>query len=1545
MKKLNTFIKHTFLIISLSFLTVTTGFTQTITNSGLIFNPDTLQVTVGDNISFNISASHNAVEVSETTFNNNGSTSNNGFNIPYGGGSWTADSIKTYYYVCQPHVSMGMKGVIISNPPACNKSLTQQLEGFDPNPLFNSMEWSYDTLSLENTSDCNIRVRPEFVIAHDSLAIGANDLVLKWYNPYTGAWPAIPYYINANGHAVGFWSSSGNDTTGQEINQGVTNQIIIRVKFWPTANYGNYSANWTTKEVDLNGNIIQTLAIGDSTTLSLVDCSAFGVDSSYTTNISCNGFSDGEAGIVSIENGSGDYTYNWGNGNTSSSINNLPAGDYYCIVTDLNWQQCSDSIGFSISEPYIGLVINLLPNNVVCYGDDNGDATAIPNGGTAPYTYFWSNGDTSSFISVLSAGYYACTVTDANGCMAYESIPVTEGNQIFSNLTYTDATCFGANDGNATVTPSGGSGALSILWWDGTTTSSVTGLIPAAGLYWVQITDNNNPSCVITEYFDISEPAELTSFYTQTNVSCNGANDGSAVVTFSGGTIGSAPGDTNYILGWAGTPMPVYLPYPQDVFNTTLLPPPYNAIPPGIYPYTVTDLNGCTIFDTITITEPDSLSIGLSASIICCYGDDNGDATAIPNGGTAPYTYFWDTWAQTSQTATNLAAGTQYCAVTDYNGCIIQDSIIVTENAPITASFTTTNPLCFGDNTGCIYTTAIGGDGNYTYLWSSGQTTADICNLSAGTYSCTVTDGCGCTTVFTTVITESVELTSFYTQTNVTCNGADDGGALVTFSGGTIGNAPGDTNYILGWAGTPMPVYLPYPQDVFNTTLLPPPYNAIPPGIYPYTVTDLNGCTIFDTITITEPDSLYLNYSTTNFNGHEISCNGLNDGEIDIQVTGGTFPFDNYLNGTLQGSLISTNLVDGIYTDSIIDANGCTATTTIILTEPFELVSTLTSTNISCNGICDGEITSSTSGGVSPYSFAWSPQNQTTNTISNLCPGNYTLNLTDGNGCPENVSTTITEPYPINFTIDSIFDISTYGGADGAIYITANGGSGLLTYSWTDSFTFTSTDADIASLNASVYGLVITDSNSCVFDTLIELSQPSSLILFLDSINIISCFDSCDASIFITASGGDSAYTYNWSGPNNFTATTANIFNLCYGEYILDLSDSITTIIDTFNIYQPQPLSSILSADSILCHNDNAQAEINVWGGTQFFTYLWSNGDVNYITNLSSGNHGVIVTDQNGCSISNSITLSNPDSILAQTTTTNVSCNGFSDGTDSINVSSGGLTPYVYSNNNGLTYQNSNVFSNLSAGNYSYLISDFNGCLGSASAVISEPSQLTSITESDSISCYDECDGNIYAIANGGTQPYAFNWGGSSTNLCAGIYNVTITDANGCLASNSAIIYEPNPLVINIWINVNTIEATSGFATYQWFDANGNPISGATSEIFSPSSMGEYYVVVTDGICEESSYVIYYNVSSVNNIANDFKIYPNPTQGIITIENNISFESISILNTIGNQLLLVEKNNNDKGLTELDLSTFAKGIYFIQIEQNNQIMNYRIVLQ
>ena len=1023
----------------------------------------------------------------------------------------------------------------------CNKSLDQHLNGFNPNPVYGLWVWSIDTLSITNTSNCDLRIRPEFEIFHENLTIGANDFDLKWYNPYIGNWPDIPYYIDANGNANGFWGF-GSDSTGTQITQGTEQQIIVKIRFRTNANPGTYSANWTTQEVDSIGNFIQTLSDGDSSSISLADCSIFNIDSSYSSNISCFNDNNGSAAIVSIQNGSNEYSYNWSNGDTTNISNNLQGGNYYCIVTDNNWQQCSDSIGFIISEPN--------------------------------------------------------------------------------------------------------------------------------------------------------------------------------------------------------------------------------------------------------------------------------------------------------------------------------------------------------------------------------------------------------------------ELTSIYTQTNVSCYGTNNGGAIVNFFGGESGSSVGDTNYILGWAGTAQPVYLPYPQTVFNTSLLPSPYNAIPAGIYPYTVTDLNGCSILDTITITEPDSLYASYTSSNYNGYNLACFGDNNASIDIQINGGTAPFSNYLNSTLQIGLSLNNLSAGNYTDSIVDFNGCSSNTIINLTQPSQLINTLVPIDISCYDLCDGEIYSSISGGVFPYYYLWT-NTQTTTNISNLCSGNYSLTLTDENGCIENASTTtINMPNDISVSLDSTLNISTYAGNNGYIYITANGGSGTLNTNWSSDNNYSSTNNDISNLYADTYFLEVVDANLCSYLDTFELFQPSSLWLSIDAVVSPNCYDSCNGAINISAQGGDSTYTYLWTGPNGFTSINNDINNLCDGEYIISIDDGITVLIDTVNIYQPQPITTLLSVDSISCHNGTVQAQINVWGGTQPLTYSWSNGDANYYTTVSSGNYSIDVIDINGCSYSESFSLSNPDSIFTQTSNTNISCFGGNNGSISINISNGGMPPYNFSNNNGVNYQASNTFNNLVSGNYSFLISDNNGCLGSALAELIEPLAITSSTSATDVSCYGYCDGSVSVTALGGTTPYYYNWPNGTSNLCAGFYNVITTDVNGCINSNSVVVNEPSPLIINVSIVGNTIVATSGFTSYQWYDNYNNQIIGATDSIFNPPGMASYYVSVSDiNGCLNSSYSIEYTISSIENYSSSVNIFPNPTNGNITVISEYNIESIMLYNTIGNELYLVNNKGNKITETKLDLSTFAKGVYFIKININNQIINQRIILQ
>ena len=1022
----------------------------------------------------------------------------------------------------------------------CNKSLDQHLNGFNPDPVYGLWVWSFDTLSITNTSNCDLRIRPEFEISHDSLSIGANDFDLKWFNPYIGNWPDIPYSINANGNAAGFWGF-GSDSTGTQISQGTEQQIIIKIRFRTNANIGTYSAEWITQEVDSSGNFLQTLSDEDSSSISLADCSVFSIDSSYSSNISCFNDNNGSAGIILIQNGSNEYLYNWSNGDTTSISSNLQVGNYYCIVTDKNWQQCSDSIGFTISEPN--------------------------------------------------------------------------------------------------------------------------------------------------------------------------------------------------------------------------------------------------------------------------------------------------------------------------------------------------------------------------------------------------------------------ELTSSYTQTNVSCYDANDGGAIVNFFGGSSGSIIGDTNYILGWAGASQPVYLPYPQTVFNTSLLPAPYNAVPAGIYPYTVTDLNNCTIYDTITITEPDSLYINYISSNYNGYSVACFGDNNASIDIQIIGGTAPFENYLNSTLQLGLNSNTLSAGNYTNSIIDVNGCNVNTNINLNEPSQLITTLNAVAISCYGLCDGEIYSSISGGLAPYYYLWT-NGQNTSDISNLCSANYALTLTDENGCTENTLETINMPNDISISVDSILNISTYSGNDGFIYITASGGSGSLNTNWTSANNYSSNNNDILNLYADIYYLEVIDSNLCSYSDTFELFQPSSLWLSIDAVVSPNCYDSCNGAINISAQGGDSTYTYSWSGPNGFTSINNDINNLCDGEYIILIDDGITVLIDTVNIYQPQPLTTLLSVDSIVCHNGTSQAQINVWGGSQPLTYSWSNGDANYYTTVSSGNYSIDVSDINGCSYSESFSLSNPDSIFTQTSNTNISCFGGNNGSISINISNGGMPPYNFSNNNGVNYQASNTFNNLVSGNYSFLISDNNGCLGSALAELIEPLAITSSTSATDVSCYGYCDGSVSVTALGGTTPYYYNWPNGTSNLCAGFYNVITTDVNGCINSNSVVVNEPNPLIINVSIVGNTIVATSGFTSYQWYDNYNNQIIGATDSIFNPPGMASYYVSVSDiNGCLNSSYSIEYTISSIENYSSSVNIFPNPTNGNITVISGYNIESIKLYNTIGNELYLVNNKENKITETKLDLSTFAKGVYFIKININNQIINQRIILQ
>ncbi|WCM41012.1 glycine-rich protein [Flavobacterium sp. CBA20B-1] len=457
-------------------------------------------------------------------------------------------------------------------------------------------------------------------------------------------------------------------------------------------------------------------------------------------------------------------------------------------------------------------------------------------------------------------------------------------------------------------------------------------------------------------YEDIPAPTLAT---TQSNNICPGDTNGMASVVVTGG---AAP-----------------ITYLWNTGDTT---PTLTGLAAGTYTVTVTDGISRTATETVTITEPDALVSNAVVNNISCNGSNNGTIDITPTGGTAPYTYLWTT-GDTGTSVSNLAPGTYSLTITDANNCTATEDFVITEPTVLVATNAAqTDVSMFGGNDGAATVAASGGTAPYTYMWSNGATTAAITNLTAGTYTATVTDANGCTATEDFVITQPIPLmVQSVSQTNVSCNGGSDASASIVAIGG---NAP----YTYQWS----------PSGGTAATA-----TGLSAGMYSVLVTDHTGNTITENFTITEPAPIVGTVSKT-----DITCNGANDGTATVSVAGGTAPYT-YLWSNGMMSNMATNLNVGNYTVSITDANGCKTTASVSIAQPTALAITGTATNISCFGQNDGAITVSASGGTAPYSYSWS-NGQSGTSLSSLAKGTYTVTITDANGCSKTETYTIVEP-------------------------------------------------------------------------------------------------------------------------------------------------------------------------------------------------------------------------------------------------------------------------------------------------------------------------------------------------------------------------------------------------------------------------------------------------------------------------------------------------------------------------------------------------------
>ncbi|MAR20473.1 MAG: hypothetical protein CMD25_00180, partial [Flavobacteriales bacterium] len=1201
---------------------------------------------------------------------------------------------------------------------------------------------------------------------------------------------------------------------------------------------------------------------------------------SSSTDVSCNGGSDGTAEIISISGGTLPYSTNWFGIDTTS----LSAGNYSYQILDVN--QCSINGSVTINQPNSLNITLISSSNITNCLNPNGSIDIDVTGGNGNYSYNWSNGETTQDLLNLSAGNYSVTVNDILNCsITFGPINLTSPSPINWTINTTnyngfEISCFDQSDGEIYISTTGGTGTITYNWPIlNSTNDTVSNL--SAGSYTVIATDDAN--CTSTQLIELSQPSQIIVQDSITQLNCDNSSPlFSAELMISGGL-------PSYNINWFGV---------NNSFLTT-----------GTYPYLVSDLNGCSVFDSITLVPSTPVTMIGYHNDVLCFGDSTGTATFVVTDGLPPYNYLWNN-GDTNSTITNLSAGMYYCTVTDANNCTYVDSILVSQpSSAITVNINVINNIqCFGDSVGAAEISNIsGGVSPYVLQWENGINSSLASNLIGGYNIFIITDDNGCILTDSVLINSNTEIQAIYNISNILCHG-DSTGEIQINSSNVTGGVPGTIGYHLQWinptlglsstiinplissvttlsgftAGTHIlqftdslgcikndSVNISQPDaisvsidsiqhvkcwgeftgiaeltisggitdyelfDSTSNTLISLSggqvnYNFInyPAGVHTYSITDDNSCVYIDSIEILHlADSLHFVSSVSDYNGVNISCKGYSDGWISIDtILGGFAPYTfSWSNGDTSTYVDSISV--GWYTANLIDSFGCTFTETFqIIESAFALQTNMDSINVSCFDYCDGMIIANnlsnfgSNSGTAPYNYEWFDSNSnlvgTNDTLKNICDGNYFLTVTDANGCINYETASISQPDKIIVLVDSIANVTVNGLANGAITIQVSGGDSIYDYNWYGPNGFTSSNQNIFNLFAGSYYLIVNDQVGCFSDTLFVLiSEPAAVTVNVDSVQTTfttSCFGECDANIIINpVLSPTEPFSILWTGPNGFNSQDQNLYNLCGGIYTLHIITSSDTSIFTFDIYEPDSLDVNIFADNIICYGETAQATAYTYGGTLQYQFLWSNNSNNISTFLYEGTHYLTVTDANGCTAYDSITLNQPDSMwISSAITSDVSCNNFSNGSiDLVNIE-GGIAPFIFSIDQFASQQNNEIFTNLSVGNYTLEVIDSLGCETGIDIFIDNANTFIVTTDNpinyaDTVNCNGICDGYVifqYNGANGVPDTSWEQWSGGAVNgaLCPGTYNVTFTDTSGCQATiNNLVIYDAPVLNID----------------------------------------------------------------------------------------------------------------------------------------------------
>lgn len=1128
------------------------------------------------------------------------------------------------------------------------------------------------------------------------------------------------------------------------------------------------------------------------------------------------------------------YAFAWSHdANLNSPLaEQLAAGNYSATVTDA--AGCQATVAAQVAEN-ANVELTLLQTQAAQCNSATGSAAVAAAGGTAPYSYAWSHdaGLNSAAAAGLAPGHYAVTATDAGGCSRSINLQV-EGVNVSFDLAVAqsqDSDC-GQATGSITISANGGLAPYTFAWSHDAALMGATATGLAADEYTVTATDANG--CTSSLQAAVSE-AGAPAITVQTTSAWCGQPSGTATVPEAGG----------FTYAWANTAQPGVI-IAHTATATGLL--------AGTYSVTVTNEQNCSAIRIVAISELPNMVIQASAAPAACFGQASGSAMAsISAGGTAPFSFVWSN-NQSGGAIGSLSAGAYQVTATDANGCTVTSSVTVSQPPALTLSQTAlAQPLCEASANGAIAVQAQGGEPPYQYAWASGQQTSAISGLGAGAYSVTATDANGCQAEWQTTLTAAGTLDFSVTTQAQTCNGLNNGQAAVTAAGSgpfgyqwsvpgvgnqlqnlapgnysvTVSNAAGCVSAQTFQIAAAQPIDLsvsatPSCLNTLNGTATATATGGaggfgyawsnnqtgagiqnLLPGIYTVTVTDANGCSRAETVLvegapfptltiveITQPD-----------------CTGTTPGAAQVQATGGTGHISYLWNDpAAQTSPTATNLTAGAYSVTATDANGCASSIEVVVEPPAGFTPLLAGlTRPACFGQTNGSATASAQGGSGSFTYQWNdPAAQTTATATNLGAGSYLVLITDTqSGCTATLPVQISHPPQLSASVVSSTPAACAGQANGAAQVQATGGTGNINFLWNDPAAQTSPLA--VNLAAGAYTVAVTDANGCTASVNVQITEPQPLQAQISDFSAPQCFGEATGVATVAVQGGTGAYTFQWDDPA--AQTTAQATGLLPGTFTVTVRDQ-NNCATSASVNIPSVAEIVITVQNQTnpaCQGQTSGSiAVSAAGGTGALSFQWSNGQNGAsLTNLAAGSYTVSVTDANGCVQTRDVTLDAPAALtLAGSQVTQTTCYTGNDGAIAVTVQGGtGVYTYLWSDP---AAQTTATATGLARGAYSMTATDSNGCaLVSNFTVNSAGAQIIITPGITNTTCQGAANGAITVGASGGAGGFSFAWGGGQTgaalnNLTAGAYQVTATDASGCIQTASIAVADGAPFMVDV---------------------------------------------------------------------------------------------------------------------------------------------------